>query len=61
MTTHLDQPTAWGPPPTAAPQEPAAPAPGAGEPKQPLTRRLRRGRPEDPRWARPAFLGLLAA
>ncbi|MGQ4401617.1 glycosyltransferase family 39 protein, partial [Streptomyces hayashii] len=33
----------------------------AGEPKQPLTRRLRRGRPEDPRWARPAFLGLLAA
>ncbi|MGW2617266.1 ArnT family glycosyltransferase [Streptomyces sp. NPDC001500] len=64
MTTHLDQPTAWGPAATAAPQEPPAPtvpAPDAGEPKQPLHRRLWRGRPEDPRWARPAFLGLLAA
>ncbi|MEU5631480.1 glycosyltransferase family 39 protein [Streptomyces rishiriensis] len=61
MTTHLDQPTAWGPPSTAAPQEPPVPAPGAGEPEQPLSRRLWRGRPEDPRWARPAFLGLLAA
>lgn len=60
MTTHLDQPTAWGPAPTAAPREAAAPAPDAGEPKQPLHRRLWRGRPEDPRWARPAFLGLLA-
>ncbi|MEU6538962.1 glycosyltransferase family 39 protein [Streptomyces sp. NPDC047000] len=37
------------------------PAPAAGEPKQPFGRRLWRGRPEDPRWARPAFLGLLAA
>ncbi|MEV6737252.1 glycosyltransferase family 39 protein [Streptomyces sp. NPDC051104] len=72
MTTHYEQstyqggaaPHAWGPPPTAPPQTPAtppAPAPGAGEPQQPLTRRLRRGRPEDPRWARPAFLGLLLA
>ncbi|MFI9566934.1 glycosyltransferase family 39 protein [Streptomyces rishiriensis] len=61
MTTHLDQPTAWGPPSTAAPQEPPVLAPGAGEPEQPLSRRLWRGRPEDPRWARPAFLGLLAA
>ncbi|MFI1704404.1 glycosyltransferase family 39 protein [Streptomyces griseoruber] len=65
MTTHLDQPTAWGPPPTAPPatepQQPAAPAPESGEPKQPLLRRLWRGRPEDPRWARPAFLGLLLA
>ncbi|MFI5818724.1 glycosyltransferase family 39 protein [Streptomyces rishiriensis] len=61
MTTHLDQPTAWGPPSTAAPQEPPVPAPGAGQPEQPLSRRLWRGRPEDPRWARPAFLGLLAA
>ncbi|MFG2121631.1 ArnT family glycosyltransferase [Streptomyces sp. NPDC048710] len=59
MTTHYDQPTtrqdgpgAWGPPPTAPPQ--------AGEPRQPLVRRLWRGRPEDPRWARPALLGLLA-
>jgi 4-amino-4-deoxy-L-arabinose transferase-like glycosyltransferase len=61
MTTHLDQPTAWGPPPAAAPQDPAVPAPGAGEPEQPLPRRLWRGRPEDPRWARPALLALLAA
>ncbi|MGW0585768.1 glycosyltransferase family 39 protein, partial [Streptomyces sp. NPDC002920] len=61
MTTHLDQTTTW--PPTSAPAEPAAvpPAPESGEPKQPLHRRLWRGRPEDPRWVRPAFLGLLAA
>ncbi|MFE2097026.1 MULTISPECIES: glycosyltransferase family 39 protein [unclassified Streptomyces] len=59
MTTHYDQPTtrqdtpgAGGPPPAAPPQ--------AGEVRQPLVRRLWRGRPEDPRWARPAFLGLLA-
>ncbi|MGV9449664.1 ArnT family glycosyltransferase [Streptomyces sp. NPDC003635] len=42
--------------------EPQSPlAPDAGVPKQPLVRRLWRGRPEDPRWARPAFLGLLLA
>ncbi|SOD85331.1 glycosyltransferase family 39 protein [Streptomyces sp. Ag109_G2-15] len=56
MTTHYDQPaqqtgaTAWDPPPTAPPHTP----------DQPFVRRLWRGRPEDPRWARPAFLGLLA-
>ncbi|WP_406008023.1 glycosyltransferase family 39 protein [Streptomyces sp. NBC_00637] len=68
MTTDLDQTTSWGPPPTAAPadtdpdaRETAVPAPGSGEPKQPWQRRLWRGRPEDPRWVRPAFLGLLAA
>ncbi|MGV9942228.1 ArnT family glycosyltransferase [Streptomyces sp. NPDC003401] len=74
MTTHLDgtaraaggpaAPVTWGPPETApptAPREPGVPAPGAGEPKQPLARRLWRGRPEDPRWARPALLGLLLA
>ncbi|MFI5799839.1 ArnT family glycosyltransferase [Streptomyces sp. NPDC051677] len=64
MTTHLDQATAWDAPPATAPvtpRQPVAPAPGSGEPKQPLHRRLWRGRPEDPRWARPAFLGLLAA
>ncbi|MGY4991994.1 ArnT family glycosyltransferase [Streptomyces sp. 900105245] len=62
MTTHYDQPageqagaTAWGPPPAAPPR-----APEAGEPGRPFARRLWRGRPEDPRWARPAFLGLLA-
>ncbi|MFB4423129.1 ArnT family glycosyltransferase [Streptomyces sp. QL37] len=27
--------------------------------REPLWRRIRRGRPEDPRWARPAFLGVL--
>ncbi|MFD5795336.1 ArnT family glycosyltransferase [Streptomyces diastatochromogenes] len=59
MTTHYDQPAqqetpaVWGPPPTAPPQ-------AATEPRQPFVRRLWRGRPEDPRWARPAFLGLLA-
>ncbi|MER5196292.1 ArnT family glycosyltransferase [Streptomyces sp. NPDC002755] len=68
MTTDLDPTTTWDPPPTAAPvgtnpdaRETAVPSPESGEPKQPLHRRLWRGRPEDPRWARPAFLGLLAA
>ncbi|MFF3942768.1 mannosyltransferase YkcB-related protein [Streptomyces phaeofaciens] len=59
MTTHLDQTTTW--PPTDTTAEPVVPAPESGEPKQPLHRRLWRGRPEDPRWARPAFLGLLLA
>ncbi|MFF4491297.1 ArnT family glycosyltransferase [Streptomyces sp. NPDC001544] len=68
-------PSGWGPPEAAAPpavspaaprphqpqQPPTAPAPGSGEPEQPFVRRLWRGRPEDPRWVRPAFLGLLAA
>ncbi|WP_128435446.1 ArnT family glycosyltransferase [Streptomyces cyaneus] len=71
MTIHYDQstqdretsPDAWGRPPTGAPttSQPATPAPDAGEPEQPFVRRLWRGRPEDPRWARPAFLGLLLA
>ncbi|WP_328554638.1 ArnT family glycosyltransferase [Streptomyces sp. NBC_00358] len=54
---------AWGPSASAPPPEqiPPAPAPGAGEPEQPFLRRAWRGRPEDPRWARPAFLGLLIA
>ncbi|MFG3202424.1 ArnT family glycosyltransferase [Streptomyces sp. NPDC048192] len=58
MTVHQEhsRTTVWGPPPTAPPR-----APEAGEPRQPVARRLWRGRPEDPRWARPAFLGLLAA
>lgn len=49
---------------TAVPEPsapPAPPAPEAGEPKQPFVRGLWRGRPEDPRWARPAFWGLLLA
>ncbi|WP_217235901.1 glycosyltransferase family 39 protein [Streptomyces sp. AC555_RSS877] len=73
MTTHTDHPIPQGPsacePPTAATdtavQEPvttpAPSAPQSGEPRQPFVRRLWRGRPEDPRWARPAFLGLLLA
>ncbi|MGW4730013.1 ArnT family glycosyltransferase [Streptomyces shenzhenensis] len=69
MTTHYDQPTdrtepgPWGPPHTAPPpRDPAAAAaPEPGEPKPPFARRLWRGRPQDPRWARPAFLGLLVA
>ncbi|MEV7131105.1 glycosyltransferase family 39 protein [Streptomyces sp. NPDC093260] len=52
-------PPAYAPGVTPTPE--SAPAPGAGEPKQPLARRLLRGRPEDPRWARPAFLALLLA
>ncbi|MEU6775282.1 glycosyltransferase family 39 protein [Streptomyces sp. NPDC046759] len=57
MTVHQEsRTTVWGPPPTAPPQ-----AARAGEPGQPFARRLWRGRPEDPCWARPAFLGLLAA
>ncbi|MFF1764703.1 ArnT family glycosyltransferase [Streptomyces sp. NPDC058249] len=60
----------WGPPDTQGgtavhePVVPAAapvPAPGSGEPEQPFFHRAWRGRPEDPRWARPAFLGLLLA
>ncbi|WP_427921175.1 ArnT family glycosyltransferase [Streptomyces sp. cg40] len=63
-------PSSWGAPAgdtgrDTALQEPVAPsdtlAPQAGEPKQPLGRRLWRGRPEDPRWVRPAFWGMLLA
>ncbi|MER7838476.1 glycosyltransferase family 39 protein [Streptomyces sp. NPDC096040] len=74
-STHTDHPTQWGPAPTAPPPPrhapdvrddqdiPAPPVPqaGSGEPQQPFVRRLWRGRPDDPRWARPAFLGLLVA
>ncbi|MFJ4829760.1 glycosyltransferase family 39 protein [Streptomyces sp. NPDC088747] len=34
-------------------------SPGSGDPARPFARRVWRGRPEDPRWVRPAFLGLL--
>ncbi|MDH6608835.1 4-amino-4-deoxy-L-arabinose transferase-like glycosyltransferase [Streptomyces sp. SAI-208] len=65
MTTQTDRPTqqgsGWGPAATAPGAPVAVPAPSSGEPRQPFVRRLWRGRPEDPRWARPAFLGLLAA
>ncbi|MFG2460505.1 glycosyltransferase family 39 protein [Streptomyces sp. NPDC048523] len=65
MTTQTDHPnrqgSGWGPAATAPEAPFAHPAPESGEPQQPFVRRLWRGRPEDPRWARPAFLGLLAA
>ncbi|MGQ4431040.1 ArnT family glycosyltransferase [Streptomyces sp. SAS_260] len=77
MTTDTDQttrpgggsPSSWGPTTgdgdtgrdTAAEPGAHTVAPGAGEPKQPLGRRLWRGRPEDPRWARPAFWSMLLA
>ncbi|MGW2552462.1 glycosyltransferase family 39 protein [Streptomyces sp. NPDC001635] len=69
MTTDYDRPrhpgsagpVAWRPPAAPGPTDAPAPGSGAGEPKGPLVRRLWRGRPEDPRWARPALLGLLLA
>ncbi|MGW4232394.1 ArnT family glycosyltransferase [Streptomyces sp. NPDC004980] len=42
-----------------APEGPGPEGPGHGCPRTPLLRRIRQGRPEDPRWARPAFLGML--
>ncbi|MFJ2828549.1 ArnT family glycosyltransferase [Streptomyces sp. NPDC087263] len=52
---------AAGPTASTAVHEPVVPtaSPDSGEPKQPFARRVWRGRPEDPSWARPAFLGLL--
>ncbi|WP_202516470.1 glycosyltransferase family 39 protein, partial [Streptomyces sp. SID161] len=63
MTTQYDPPATGQDDTTARGPKPPAPAraPGAGEPGQPFARRLWRGREEDPRWARPALLGLLAA
>ncbi|WKE70833.1 glycosyltransferase family 39 protein [Streptomyces sp. WP-1] len=59
MSTSYDRPldVPEGPGDTTA----AGPPPNAAAPRPPLPHRLWRGRPEDPRWARPAFLGLLAA
>ncbi|MER7188553.1 glycosyltransferase family 39 protein [Streptomyces flaveolus] len=60
MTTHYDRTTYEG---DARPAGSGAPPP-AGPPRPParaLPRRLWRGRPEDPSWVRPAFLGLLLA
>ncbi|WP_018566323.1 glycosyltransferase family 39 protein [Streptomyces sp. PsTaAH-124] len=52
--------TAEPPAPAAAPPS-ASPAPHGADPRLPFARRLWRGRPEDPRWARPALLALLLA
>ncbi|MEZ3181110.1 glycosyltransferase family 39 protein [Streptomyces pimonensis] len=60
MTTQYDQTGPPGGPATSGPPEGARHvAPGAGEPRGSLARRAWRGRPEDPRWVRPALLGLL--
>ncbi|MET7270804.1 glycosyltransferase family 39 protein [Streptomyces flaveolus] len=60
MTTHYDRTTYEG---DARPADSGAPPPA--HPPRPavraLPRRLWRGRPEDPSWVRPAFLGLLLA
>jgi 4-amino-4-deoxy-L-arabinose transferase-like glycosyltransferase len=68
-TTQQDHPgagthsPAGEPPAPTAVQEPVVPAeptaPEDGSPKQPFLRRAWRGRPEDHRWTRPAFLGTL--
>ncbi|MER6979583.1 glycosyltransferase family 39 protein [Streptomyces carpinensis] len=61
MTTDYDHPSrpgGAGPAPAFGGPPPTASATAAAG-KQPLARRLWRGRPEDPRWVRPAFLGLL--
>ncbi|MEV7716221.1 glycosyltransferase family 39 protein [Streptomyces sp. NPDC088184] len=47
------------PAPPGAPAPPPSTAPAHGRPDGPLAHRVWRGRPEDPRWARPAFLALL--
>ncbi|MFD9466809.1 ArnT family glycosyltransferase [Streptomyces sp. NPDC060027] len=61
MTTQPDTSTDTST--STLPPEPAPPAAatGSGEPEEPFFRRAWRGRPEDPRWARPALLGLLLA
>ncbi|MFE7953839.1 ArnT family glycosyltransferase [Streptomyces sp. NPDC057413] len=68
MTTHSsDDVATWGPPPTAPPTSaPPSSAPAAsaahGEPGATPPAADEDGpRPADPRWARPAFLGLLLA
>ncbi|MGW4549902.1 glycosyltransferase family 39 protein [Streptomyces violaceorubidus] len=61
MTTHYD-PTAQADG-TGAPAGEAAvePPPAHRQPRRSRLGRVWRGRPEDPRWVRPAFLGLLLA
>ncbi|WP_069171530.1 ArnT family glycosyltransferase [Streptomyces griseus] len=51
--------TAVHPDPLPAPSPTPRPPAHAGVRAESLARRIRRGRPEDPRWARPAFLGML--
>ncbi|MFJ2909412.1 glycosyltransferase family 39 protein [Streptomyces sp. NPDC087228] len=60
MTTlHPDHLPAPPGAPAPAPAPAPSTAPAHGRPNGPLAHRVWRGRPEDPRWARPAFLALL--
>ncbi|MEU9572202.1 glycosyltransferase family 39 protein [Streptomyces massasporeus] len=62
MTVHFDQPiTGRDTGPGNGTRPPAGASDASGATKRPFVRRLRHGRPEDPRWARPAFLALLPA
>ncbi|MEU6222108.1 glycosyltransferase family 39 protein [Streptomyces sp. NPDC047042] len=56
MTTHFDQTTRPG---VQTPPVMDVSAPSSGEPSRPFVRRLWRGRAEDHRWVRPAFLAAL--
>jgi len=55
MTTTIESPPGHGPTPTTGDTRATVGPPVS------LGRRIVRGRPEDPAWVRPAFLGLLAA
>ncbi|MFF4980415.1 ArnT family glycosyltransferase [Streptomyces sp. NPDC001046] len=59
MTVHAHQPATGAP--SGSGDRPPASAPASAPLLRSLPRRLWRGRPEDPRWARPAFLALLLA
>ncbi|MEV4784720.1 glycosyltransferase family 39 protein [Streptomyces tuirus] len=60
MTVHFDQPISGRD--TGPGNRTTAEASGvSGATERPFVRRLWHGRPEDPRWARPAFLALLLA
>lgn len=66
MTTHYDPTTHADGPPTPVGEDggPPSAAPAHRQPRparRPRLGRVWRGRPEDPRWVRPAFLGLLLA
>ncbi|AXE87076.1 glycosyltransferase family 39 protein [Streptomyces sp. Go-475] len=61
MTTSHDERTRETVTSPADRERPATAPPPPPVAKRPFARRLWRGRPEDPRWARPAFLGLLLA
>ncbi|MGW4300804.1 ArnT family glycosyltransferase [Streptomyces sp. NPDC004376] len=58
MTTQYDR---FTPPEASAPAPVPEPDAQHAAPRPPFARRVWRGRPDDPAWARPAFLGLLAA